>query len=161
MFRFHCLPVISALLLGACTLLPTGLEPPRVSLVNIEPREMTLFEQRYRVSIRIQNPNPDPLRLRGLSYELDLNGKEFASGVGRSDLEVPGFGNATIDTDLTSSVFALIEQVRMLQGGGGTLSYSLEGTLHLAGGIGRLPFQRQGDIDFRPPPVLAPTGPAI
>ena len=149
--------LLAAILVGACALLPTGLEPPRVSLVNIEPQAMTLFEQRYRVSIRIQNPNPQPLRLRGLSYRLDLNGRELASGVGRSAAEIPGLGEAVVTTELLSSVFALVEQLRLLEASGGALRYSLEGTLHLAGGQ-RLPFQRRGEIDFRPPPPGPSTG---
>ncbi len=145
--------LVPALLIGGCAALPTTLESPNVTLSNIAPEEISLLEQRFRVSIRIQNPNPEPLRLRGLSYRLEFNGESFAKGVSSTTVEVPGFGTAVLETELVSTMFALMEQLRLLQDDAGVIHYRLKGTLHLADGLlRRIPFEREGDIDFRPIP---------
>lgn len=140
-----------ALSIAGCAALPTAFEAPNVTLSDITPEEIALLEQRFRVRIRIQNPNPEPLRLSGLSYRLEFNGKDFAKGVSDSKLEVPAFGSAVLETELISSMFALVEQLRLLQEDAARLRYRLDGTLHLSDGLlRRLPFEREGEIDLRP-----------
>ena len=62
--------VVAALiaLLAGCATTGTIEEPPRVSLVSIAPEEFQLFEQRYRVTLRVLNPNDAQLTIRGISH---------------------------------------------------------------------------------------------
>ena len=67
-------------LLNACASLNSYTEAPRVSLASIEPKDMTLLEQRYGIRLRIMNPNDAVLPVAGLSYAIEINEREFAYG---------------------------------------------------------------------------------
>jgi LEA14-like dessication related protein len=70
----------------------TGREPLRVNVAGLEPLAGEGLEMRFNVKLRIQNPNDTPLEFQGVSLQLDLNGKPFASGVSDEAGVVPRFG---------------------------------------------------------------------
>src|SRR5262245_22277308 len=68
-----------ALVFTACSTLPRNIEPPRMNIVNIAPKDIAIFEQRYDVQLRIQNPNDADLGIKGLRFDIELNDQQFAS----------------------------------------------------------------------------------
>ena len=81
--------LVLVIFLAACATPPPGIEPPKISIANIAPKDMTLFEQRFDVQLRIQNPNETELGLNGMRFEIDLNEKEFATGMTGEKVVVP------------------------------------------------------------------------
>jgi LEA14-like dessication related protein len=140
--------------LAACASLPPT-EPPRVSLSGLEPLDMSLFEQRYRLFLRIQNPNPTALAVRGMSFTLYVNDRELASGVSPDGAEIPAFDEAVVPVAVTSTLFRLYDQLRALESDPGQgLRYRLRGRLHLRGLPGGLAFDEEGRLDLSgAPPV--------
>ena len=131
-----------------------GLEKsPRVSLVSIKPVQIQLLEQRYLATLRIQNPNPVALPIEGLDYSISINGEDFANGVSNEGVTVPAYGEATLEVSVTSTLAALIDQLRHFDGSGDTLRYGITGTLGITGIPGGLSFERDGEIDLRPEPA--------
>ena len=55
-----------AALLCACAA-QTKLEPPNLSVINMEMLESSLFTQRLKVRVRVQNPNDIALPIKGVS----------------------------------------------------------------------------------------------
>jgi LEA14-like dessication related protein len=53
----------------------SSLEPLAVTLVNLEVTEMTIFETTLMASLRVTNPNPEPLTIDGASFKLILDDK--------------------------------------------------------------------------------------
>lgn len=141
--------LLLASLLAGCAVFRTDVEPPIVTLADLGVREMGLFEQRYRLRLRIQNPNDFALHIRGLSYDLDLNGREFARGVSAQDVTVPGFGEALIEVDAVSNLARVVDQVLDF-GKQGALSYRLAGQLRLGHAVSRVPFEYRGEISLTP-----------
>lgn len=138
-------------LLAACAQILEKPEPPRVSLVNLQLTSMTLFEQRFHLDLRLQNPNPYSLPLAGMEYTLELNGETFAEGVSNDKVTVPEFGEAVVGVDVTSNLTSLLEQLYRLQRGATpTLSYRLHGTVGVVDRAFRLPFERSGEIRLQP-----------
>jgi LEA14-like dessication related protein len=140
-------------LLLAPTLLLVGcagfqaIEPVRVSLADLQLTEASGLEQRYRVRLRVSNPNPEPLHVAGVDYDLFLNGAKFLSGLGGADTVVPAYGDAVVDTTATSTVFGIARQIQSLGAhGGGGLTYRIEGRLAVAGRLSRVSFQQQGEL---------------
>jgi LEA14-like dessication related protein len=79
----HALIGLSALLvLGACARLGEA-EPPQVRLADIRLLEGGLLEQRFRVDLRLGNPNDFDLPLDGLTFELELNDRPFGASRAR------------------------------------------------------------------------------
>jgi len=147
---------------AACSTLGPYQEPLRVNLVSIQPLDMTLLEQRYVLMLRIQNPNDSELSVNGVSFDLDLNGKEFAHGVSGEPFVVPAFGEQVVSVNVVSTLFAVVRQFQELQSGElQSLQYRLSGRLSLAKGFARIPFERSGELDFasfQPQLPLKPDG---
>jgi len=143
--------LLFALLATACASLGKYQEAPRVLLVNIQPMDMTLFEQRFAVQLRVMNPNADVLPVNGLSYALEINEREFAYGVSPQSIDIPAFGEALLDVEISSS---LLSVVRQLQTMGETerksLDYRLSGRINLANSLGSLPFDHAGKLNYLP-----------
>ena len=141
--------VLATLILAAVSACATMRysESPRVHLVALRPLDIQLFEQRYRVRLRVQNPNPAELPIRGVDFELAVNGRAFASGVSAEPITVPAFGEAVLEVDVASSLVRLIEQFRTL-GRSQSLNYLVTGTIAVDGLPGRLPFRREGVLDL-------------
>ena len=145
------LAVLLALVLTGCASLTVQPESPNVSIANLELQEFTLFEQRYRLHLRIQNPNDFDLAMNGMSYKLKLNGRKFATGVSDQEVTVPAFGEEVITVNVVSNLARVIEQLREVgKGKDGTpsLRYELKGQIGL-GSLGiRLPFSQEGDLEM-------------
>ncbi len=139
-------------LLAACAQVLEKPEPPRVSLVNLELESMTLFEQRFHLELRLQNPNPYPLPLAGMEYTVELNGEKFAEGVSNDKVTVPEYGEALVGVDVTSNLASLIEQLYRLQRGASpSLAYRLHGSVGVVDRAFKLPFEQSGEIRLQPP----------
>lgn len=135
----------AALLAGCASLVGIG-QPPGVTLAGIDLREIGLFEQRFGLKLRIQNPNAVDLPISGLSFEVELNGHPFANGLSNQSVTVPKMGEATLDVDAVSNLASLLKQLQELQKGGrDRVDYRIIGRLS-AGALGSIPFERKGDV---------------
>jgi LEA14-like dessication related protein len=149
--------VLLIALLGACATLGPYKEPPRVSLASIQPKEMGLLEQRYGLQLRILNPNDTAIPLEGLSYTLEINGREFAYGVSRQSVSIPAYGEALLEVDVVSNLLNVLQQVQeMSTEKGSSLKYRLSGKMSLASRIGSLPFNYQGELTYLPADTATP-----
>ena len=141
-----CVLVLLAWLAG-CATLPAGTEPPYLSIVSIEPVTVTPLEQKYRLKVRVQNPNDHDLDITGMSYVLEVNGHDFLKGVSDTAVNVPRFGEAVIELSGVSTLFGFVRQIQALQGQQQpNLEYRLTGKLGVSGGFGSLPFSYEGNL---------------
>jgi LEA14-like dessication related protein len=67
-----------------------GIQEPRFIISSIAVLKAELINTRFRVNMRIDNPNPFPLEMSGLSYELYGNGRHWADGIDRNSFVVNG-----------------------------------------------------------------------
>jgi LEA14-like dessication related protein len=130
-------------------------EPLRVNLAGLESLPGEGLEARFLARIRVQNPNDVAIAYSGLSAELDLNGRSFASGVSAATGEIPRFGESVLELPLTVPATAILRQVLGFIGGDrGKATYRIRGFLN-TGTFGRASFDSTGDIEL---PTLAPAG---
>jgi LEA14-like dessication related protein len=135
-----------ALLVG-CASTPK-MEPLDVTLSDIVPAQMGILEQQYQVKLRVQNPNNFDIPLEGVAYQIDLNDKAFAKGVGQQSVTVPKFGEAVLDVTAVSSLSGVLAQLSQLtQGGPDKLRYRVKGKLYRADGTS-IPFDQLGEIQL-------------
>lgn len=154
MIRRVALVALVAAVMAACA--GIGLrEPLRVSLAGLESLPGEGLEARFLARIRVQNPNDVAIAYSGLSAELDLNGRSFASGVSAAAGEIPRFGESVLELPLTVPATAIVRQVLgLISGDRSTATYRVHGFLNV-GTLGRAPFNSTGEIDL---PTLAPSG---
>ncbi|MCG8428587.1 MAG: LEA type 2 family protein [Chromatiales bacterium] len=147
-----CRTLIALLLiiwLSGCATLPQPTEPPRVTLSSLRIIDAQLFEQRYALTLRVQNPNSVDLNITGLSFTVELNGNGFAEGVSKQAANIPAFGEATIEVEVTSSLLQIFEQFKALnERQERPLEYRIHGKIGTAHSLLSLPFERKGEIAF-------------
>jgi LEA14-like dessication related protein len=143
--------VLLAVLFSGCAGLGTYSEPPRVSLVSIQPKEVGVLEQRYALQLRILNPNDTALPVAGMQYSLRINDREFAYGVSRQPVSIPAYGEALLDVDVVSNLLSVLRQLQEANTGKQkSLTYRLSGSLSLENRLGKLPFDYHGELDYQP-----------
>lgn len=135
------------LIMTGCATLSGTTEPPYLSLVSIEPTELTPFEQKYRLAVRVQNPNDHALDISGMSYVLDINGQALLRGVSDESASIPAYGETTLELTGVSTLFGLVRQLRALQEGkAGSIAYELHGKVSLGNSVRALPFSYEGTL---------------
>lgn len=144
------------MLVAGCSAWSVMQDPPHVTLRKLELVEMTLFEQRYRLELRITNTADQALAVRGMTFTVHLNGKKFAQGVGNQAFTVPPLGDEIVQVEVGSSLFDVLHQIQQLgDKAPEAFRYRLEGTVRLQDGIGRLSFDEEGEIAL---PTGSPSG---
>ena len=96
-------------LFGGCASLRHS-EPIDVIMAGVEPLQSQGLELRMLVKLRIQNPNDLPLDFNGVSVQMDVQGKRFATGVSDAVGSVPRFGEAIVSVPVSISVFRIMRQ---------------------------------------------------
>jgi LEA14-like dessication related protein len=135
--------------LSGCSLFVPKLEKPTLSVVDVQLLKGDLWHQELKVRMRVQNPNDRQLPVKGLSYELDVDGQEFAHGISGDSFVVPARGEAEFDLSVSANMASLL--VKMLgQGGGDSLDYQLTGKISLSAGLLRsFSFNEHGSFKLR------------
>ena len=143
-----------------CSTLGKHSETLRVTLSNIEVKEAALLEQLYTVTLRVQNRSEWPLSVRGGSFNLAINGRDFSAGVSNAHVDIPAYADAQIQLRMVSTLFSLLRLIQGMQDGSGRpLAYEISGHIKIAGSYGRLSFREQGEIGLERPLTGEPTGP--
>lgn len=135
-------------LLTGCAGLGARHDSVRVTVSNIEVVEVTLLEQLYNVTLRVQNRTDRPISVRGGSFDLEINGSDFASGVSDQGVTIAAFSDEQIDVRMVSTVFGLVRLVQGFQSREGEpLAYSISGSLS-TGGFGGIWFEESGEVEL-------------
>lgn len=140
----------AALALAACSGLPIGLESPKVSVADIRLTGGSLLEQRFRLTLRVHNPNDRDIPLDGLSFVLDLNDAEFAQGATHRPVTLERLGDTLVEVEGISNLATVLGQLQQFSTSPDrreAVSYRIHGTL-VSGTMGRVPFDRHGEISL-------------
>ena len=142
--------VLLAVLVASCSSLPKDFEVPRVNIANMTPKDMTIFEQRFDVKLRIQNPNDADLSIKGLKFDIELNGREFANGMSGQHVMVPRFGSEVVDVEVLTTLASFLRQIRDFNAGTGQkIRYRLKGAAFVdSPGTFKAPFDENGEIEL-------------
>ena len=125
-------------------------DPLNVQVAGIQPLPGEGLELRMAVKLRVQNPNDRPLDYDGIALELEINGRNLASGVSDASGTIPRFGETVLSVPMTISAFSaarqalgLAEHIAMDE-----VPYVLRGKL--AGGrtFGTQRFVEKGTLDL-------------
>jgi LEA14-like dessication related protein len=141
-------PVV--VLMASCSTMPKDFETPRVNIADLTPKDMAIFEQRFDVKLRIQNPNNVELSINGLRFDIELNEREFANGMSGQRVTVPRFGSEVVDVEVFTTLASFLRQVQDLNAGTGQkVRYRLKGTAFVdSPGTFKAPFDESGEIDL-------------
>jgi LEA14-like dessication related protein len=137
-------------LLFGCAGLGKTLESPRITLANVRLQEIKAFETTLRIELRVFNTNDVPIRVKGIDCDIALNGKNFATGVAKTDKEIPAYGTATVPITVYSSLVDMVKGVIGLQKKD-KLMFKVAGRVRLANGFmvpSVIPFKTEAELSL-------------
>jgi len=127
------------------------LEPPGVTLVDLDIIDATLFESTLDVAVRISNDNPEPLVIDGAVVKLQLNGIKVGKGASDERLELPRLGSVVRRIELHMNHLALATRIKGIIEGK-VLNYGVTGKVYVvrpSGSVRGMSFESQGQLDLR------------
>jgi LEA14-like dessication related protein len=153
--RCWILAISIAGLIGACAGWGLKNAPPAIKLAAIRPLELQGLENRFEVDLRIFNQGDQSLVVRGIQCDLILNGRNFATGVGRTEKQIPAYGSDTVTLTVYSSMLDMARLIHGLirtsnQSNAQKWTYAVKGHLQIGfgSGTGKVPFDTVGEIDL-------------
>ena len=147
--RLFGLIVLVIGLMSACSTLPRDFETPKITIAGITPKDVAVFEQRFDVQLRIQNPNNFDLRLNGIRFDIDLNDKEFGNGMSPAKVIVPRLGSEVVIGEVITGLGSFLRQAQGMNASAVKLRYHLKGAAFAESpGNFTIPFDESGEVDF-------------
>lgn len=136
------------LTLAACAALAPRYARPNLSVLGVEMVNGNLFQQNFRVTFQIQNPNDRALPVKGLHAELHVGGESIATGVSNHAFTVPAFGEAQFDMLVTANLaMGILRLANTVDRKTGNIDYDLTGAASLDLPLLRdLPFHQSGSL---------------
>jgi len=124
------------------------LEEPKLNLVGFKLIEAQLLEQRYALTFRLINPNDVALPITGIYYEVELEGKAFATGVNASPIDLPAYGETRVTVEMSTTLLQSIRHLAVIAAAKPeNLDFHLKGHLNVdLPMIGKVPFSEAGKI---------------
>lgn len=142
------LVAFAALMLSGCSLFVPKLEKPTLSVVSVQLLKSDLWHQELKVRMRVQNPNDRALPVKGLAYQLEVEGQEFAHGMSGDSFVVPALGEAEFDMSVSANMASML--IKVLGQGGNSVDYRISGKISLSSGLLRsIPFNERGTFKWQ------------
>jgi LEA14-like dessication related protein len=115
------------------------IQEPVFTITSIAVLKAELVNTRFRVSLRVDNPNPFPMELSSFEYELYGNGRFWADGRERNVLSIPGKSGAETRLFLLMNFIDmkrdLLDQIIALE----NVRYRFNGEVQVTTGVDYLP----------------------
>jgi LEA14-like dessication related protein len=130
---------------------PKHFVQPQLSLVGIDIKDLSLFQQRFEVRLHVHNPNDYPLPVKSMEGSFELEGEPLGTGTSNTPFTVPALGDAEFAVDvLTSLAPSLIRVIDKLNRGENSVAYHAKGTLVTSVPfVGPFPFDTTGTLQLR------------
>lgn len=154
-FSSCMLAAVWLLFAAGCASLSPSFEKPKVSLADIQVQEIKTLETAFLIQLRIMNPNDNPLDIQGLSCDVELDGRKFASGLQGAQQTIPAYGSILVPMevyasvlDMFSSVIGMIQSANQPNSQHKAMNYKLIGKVRVSsGGFSRnIPFESEGEL---------------
>lgn len=145
--------LLLSLMLGGCAVLSPDFQKPEVEVTSLEPLPPGPgSDLRFRIHLRVFNPNDSELALSGLYYTLSLAGHRVITGTSSNLPPIAPYGQDNIVVDATASLVGSIFAAAELIGSRrDTVPYELEAKLGLRRSImPSITVRRSGEVRLSP-----------
>lgn len=153
-FRLN-IRTIGVLLISLCSGLSgcsiwqaTEYESPDVKLLDVSLTKASLLEQRFMLRLRIENPNPVGLPVRGIEYDVHLNDIKLSEGKEQVWFTIPARGWHELDIPVQTNLWMNLRPLtKLLQQPNAKIRYRLNGEIQTGLFFGqRVHMARNGEI---------------
>jgi LEA14-like dessication related protein len=145
--RAAVLMVLGFALLAGCATLKPELDPPKVSLVSFRSLPSEGGSPRFEITLNVMNPNKQTLDIAGISYTVELLGKELITGVANDIKPIEGYGEGTVTLEAGLQLLEILRLMASL-GTAGTepLEYRFSAKIDFNGFIPTQRIEETGEI---------------
>lgn len=96
------------------------------------------------------NRSKQTFDIDGMSFDIELNGKDFASGVSNEKIKLEPLSETVVNVTVSSTIFGILRQVNGFK----TLKsepfkYELSGSVYTSGSLFGISFLEQGEVDLK------------
>lgn len=139
---------LAASLNGCANWFGNDFQDPHVHLLKVDVVKARLHEQRFNLFFRIDNPNDFELSIRGLAYDIQLNGVPLATGESNQSLDIPAHGRRELKIPVRTNLWRHLKGVvKSLEDTSKPIRYQLRGEVKTGLLFGRsVHLQRNGEI---------------
>ena len=141
------------LALPGCSLFqPPELKDPTLSLERIAVLQMGITEQRFMLTIDVDNPNRQSLAIRSIRYDLEVGGMPFASGATDKRFSIAGADTTSIEIEARTQLLGNLPALaRMATSGNATVPYQIQGEVEYGRFFrGSRDFEQTGQVRLLP-----------
>lgn len=127
---------------------------PEVELRNVDVRDLSYDDVTLDFEFLVTNPNDVAVKLQGLDYALDVNGKSLVKGETQEALRLAANGSAPVRLPLTVTFRDLVANLATLFSSRSSVPYALDAGFGLDTPIGvvRVPVEASGEVPLPKPP---------
>lgn len=109
-------------MLGCAGLTPE-MDPPKVTVESVERLPTSAGGPRFKIKLRVTNPNKPTLDIAGISYSIEVLDRELLSGVTNDVPVIEGYSEEVVTLEAGINLFQF---VRLLAGLGKTATDALD-----------------------------------
>lgn len=127
----NTLMLFAAVGLSACAGTGTIIDSPSVELTGVELRSASIRRQTFLLSFDIDNPNPFPLPVKSVDYEIIFDDAKFAEGHTQGSFTVPANSMDSFAISVDLDFLGSATHFKSLMSGGlwENIAYELRGRL--------------------------------
>jgi LEA14-like dessication related protein len=107
MRKLRSLAPAAGLVLAALVVPGCGVKAPILTVDRLKVGDMGVTGVALDVRFRVRNPNPEPLNVDRMEYELFINGNRVGRGFDSKGLPLPGFGEGRVESRVDVNFLAL------------------------------------------------------
>lgn len=143
--------LVAAVSLSACAGTGTIIDSPKVELIGVELTAANFRRQTFLLRFDVSNPNPFPLPVKAVEYQVDFDDEKFAGGETQGSFTVPARGGDSFAISVDLDILSSAKHLNTLLSGGlrENVSYELQGSLAVdIPFVKPVPFSNSGVINM-------------
>jgi LEA14-like dessication related protein len=138
---------VFALLVSSCASFTKGLvQDPEVKVLDFSITNLTMQDVAVNVKMNVKNPNPLPINLDKINYNLKFSGQQVTEGVFDQGVTIPASGENTVTVPLKFNYNSINSLMSGIFKNTFAKDYELTGSVKM--GLFSIPFTQKGEVKF-------------
>lgn len=141
--------VLLGLLVSSCATMQAGFEKPIVNLSSFKLLPSSGAAPKFGIGLHVINPNRTALSLKGLVYNVEIEGHKILTGVANDLPVIEAYGEGEIQLQASANLFNTLRMLSSLVNRpSNSLSYDLNAKLDVGSLLPRVEVNESGQIDL-------------
>ena len=143
--------LLSALCMGflisGCASVMPDIDPPKVTVEKVESIPAESGAPRFKISLRVINPNTQSLDIAGISYGVEIMGQEVVTGVTNDVPVIEGYSEGVVTLDAGLQLFQVFRLLTSLgKSQGEALEYRFVAKIDFKGLVPTQHVEQKGEL---------------